>query len=120
MSTSQILFLQRLVECADSLSDTDVRNAICELGGSKLISSGTDDCISIFRNGTDNLSCTPHSGQGKQKYWLMVHVAVLKTETETHSGNPFVFSCLVSLSHYTLCYFVKKCQIVLIKIYAFL
>ena len=60
--TSQILSLQRLVECADSLSDTDVRSAICELAGSKLSSSGTDNCVSIFRKGTDNLKLSNSRG----------------------------------------------------------
>ena len=62
VSTSQILFLQRLVECADSLSDTDVRSAICELAGSKLRSSGTDNCVSIFRKRTDNLKLSTSQG----------------------------------------------------------
>ena len=62
VSTSQILFLQRLVECADSLSDTDVRSAICELAGSKLSSSGTDNCVSIFRKRTDNLKLSNSQG----------------------------------------------------------
>ena len=62
VSTSQILSLQRLVECADSLSDTDVRSAICELAGSKLSSSGTDNCVSIFRKGTDNLKLSNSPG----------------------------------------------------------
>ena len=62
VSTSQILFLQRLVECADSLSDTDVRSAICELAGSKLSSSGTDNCVSIFRKGSDHLKLSNSPG----------------------------------------------------------
>ena len=62
VSTSQILFLQRVVECADSLSDIDVRSAICELAGSKLSSSRTDNCVSIFRKGTDNLKLSNSRG----------------------------------------------------------
>ena len=81
VSTSQILFLQRLVECADSLSDTDVRSAICELAGSKLSSSGTDNCVSIFRKRTDNLKLSNSQG----------HVLLILDKVNRRTGQWFMW-----------------------------
>ena len=80
VSSRQILSLQHFVECADSLGDTDVRSAICELAGSKLSSSGTDNCVSIFRKGTDNLKLSNSRG----------HVLLILDKVNRSTGSWFM------------------------------
>lgn len=71
------------MECADTLSDEDIRSAICEFTGNTLSRSGADNCISTFRSVTKDLTLTSPKG----------HVLLILDKVWTRNGGCKINDC---------------------------